>query len=350
MISKLKEAAAASFVRKVFKPLGRDWVSDVHTLSMDPTGDLLIGVSRAHDVFIASLASSKNVEPVGATPDSLTAAAGTPAFHVSDLAFSTGTDGSVLVRVNEELQLWLWNKGKLTLAHRAKWNIGKKGGLSFAYFDGAPRCTPTQVASLVRISKPPKGDASVEWKDRVIAVWERAKLPKATKLDGNARETKPALQLPLEKEYGDVSFELSASGEVTLAESTGYQETAVTRFDAKGKQLARTKLEFGVTDLALLGPSIVVSGSEGELALLDEKLKVVKRVKAFPRRAVSVRATVDGTAVVATCEKEIAAFTADGLKKVAKLAVKGLHDFRAHAVSSSGAVLTNNPPGLFQLS
>lgn len=325
--------AKSPFLRQLFKDIGKTWPSDIDTLSMDPSGDLVVGVSRSHNMYVASIASGK-VVPDEPTMKAFHKKMGFLSWTASSLTF--GSDGALLVRCSNELQLWSWLKNKLTLTHRAKWDVKNT-----ANFDGPLWCTALEVASL----------ANIDFKKRFIAIWQRAKLPKANSLEGKARETKPARELPLEQELGDVCFALAEDGTAITAEYIDYKATAVSRWDSKGKRAQRVMIDgMNVTDIALSGSHVVLTTSDGELIALDEKLAVAKRVKALPDRAVSVRAAPDGVHVVATSGKELAVFTTKGLKKVAKLAVKALHDFRVHQVTSAGLVITNNPPTLFNLS
>lgn len=325
--------AKSPFLRQLFKDIGKTWPSDIDTLSMDPSGDLVVGVSRSHTMYVGSIASGK-VVPDEPTMKAFHKKMGFLSWTASSLTF--GTDGALVVRSGNELQLWSWAKRKLTLTHRAKWD-----SKNTANFDGPLRCTVQEVASL----------ANLDFKKRFIAIWNRAKLPKASSLEGKARETKPARELPLEEEISSVCFALGEDGVCVTAEHIDYKATAVTRWDASGKKLQRVLIkDINVTDITLSGAFVVLTTTDGEVLSLDPKLAVAKRVKALGDRAVSVHAAPDGVHVLATSGKELAVFTADGLKKVAKLAVKALHDFRVHQVTSAGLVLTNNPPNLFNLS
>jgi hypothetical protein len=345
-ITKVKDAKSP-FLKQLFKAMGKSWTSDVDTLDLDATGELVVGVSRSHDMYLGSRVTGKEV-----VPDE----AGLKAFHrkMGFLSWNAGTlafgPDALVVRTSAEFQVWSWSKGKLTLTHRAKWDLGKKGGSTLTMFDGRVVCTGSEVASLVKVAKPPKGDAFPEWKDRVVAIWSRAKLPKANALAGNARETKPVRQLPIAQELGDVCFALAEDGVAAVAEYVDWKNTLVSRWDASGKRVSSVTLEdVNATDIAWVGAQVVVTTADGALISLDEK-GVVKRVKAHADRAVSLRAVPGGEHLVTTSAKELAVFSLDGLKKVAKVAVKGLHDFRVQTVTSTGVVLTNNPPTLFELS
>ena len=333
----------SSALKQLLRPLGKSWASDVSTLCMDPSGELVVAVSRGKRVYAG--VDGKELVPNEPTLKAGFKQMGFISWSASEVAFAA--DGTLAVRNGEELQLWSWSKGKLTLTHRARWLIGQKSGMSFTMFDGPLRVTPTVVASLVKVAKAPRGDDFPDWKDRVIALWARSKFPKAKSLEGNARETKPQVQLALEQELGDAAFELTAEGGAVVAESLEYQQTALTRWDAKGKRTARVVVKFDVTGIAVAGASAFVTSSEGELIAFDEKLTELRRVKAHKERAVSVREA--GALLLTTSAKELSVFDAATLKPVTKVAVKGLHDFRAHDVSTSGLVLTNNPPLLFSV-
>ena len=344
-ITKVKDTKS-SLITRLFKPMGKSWESDLRTLEMDPRGELVVGVSNSHTMFLGSLVTGALVVPNEPTLTAFHEEMGFLSWHATTLAFGLDT---LVVRSGNELQVWSWSRGKLTLTNRSKWETGKKGPIPLANFEGSLHCTSAEIASLVGLAQKPRGNDSVNWKDRVIAVWQRAKLPVAKSLDGNARETRPTRQLALEKEYGDVCFALAEDGTATIAESLEYQKTAMTRWNVAGKRVARAVLDVSVTDLALAGSHVVVTGGDGELLSLDETLAEVKRVKAHRDRAVSVRASNDGGFVVTTSSKELSVFDTASLKRVATLAVKGLHDFRAQSVSER-LVLTNNPPRLFALS
>lgn len=345
-ITKVKESKS-TFIRKLFRAMGKDWKTDVDVLEMDSAGDLVLGISRSHDVYVGSIAQEKEVVPDEASLKAFHKKMGFLSWNASTVAFGPEV---MVVRTSGDLQVWTWSKSKLALTHRAKWDVGKKRSMTFTMFDGRVVCTRAEVGSLVKVARPPKGDDMPDWKDRVIAIWQLAKLPKSNSLEGNARETKPVRQLPIAQELGDVCFSLREDGLAAVAEHIDWKKTVVSRWDASGKRVSQVSIDgVNATDIAFAGELVVITTSDGWLISLDDKAEV-KRVKAHADRAVSVRAAPGGEFVVTTSAKELAVFSVTPLKKVAKLAVKGLHDFRVQSVTASGSVLTNNPPGLYELS
>lgn len=338
---KVREAKVP-WLRKFLSPWGKH--ADVSCAAMSSDAEVIVACSTARNALFGSLKNSAEFVPTEPTIRAQQERMGFVTVQAEGFSFSS--DGALAWRLGHELRLWRWAQGELVLEARGVWNGSLPPDDATVFLEGRPFCTRTHLAQLAWRDTGLESGETAPQQQRVVGVWELAKLPRTDTLEGTAPECAPGVEIDL-KHGRFTDLHLSEKGVLLVLESPAYLESVVSAFDVTGKQLAQCRLELDLTaGVALENGGFVVTTADGELITLDASLKETGRQKSHQERVVSVRGG-EGY-LVSSSQHELVLSRAVDLSVIGRVKVDGLHDFRIETMTPN-LVLTNNPLRLFTL-